>query len=92
MSRCINNKNVKSSNRSTILMLLYCRGAMSRKELANITGLTPAAVFLFIGGIIWEKIVCLIRGAGAGKKGGRWGIIVGIYLCYHAFIWGLLFV
>ena len=86
MSRCINNKNVKSSNRSTILMLLYCRGAMSRKELANITGLTPAAVSLLIGEMIEQNIVAEIREQAAGKKVGRREIMVDILRPTHVCI------
>ena len=44
MNRGLNMQSVKIENRQLILYLLNSEGAMSRKELANRLGLTPAAV------------------------------------------------
>ncbi|QTL99767.1 ROK family protein [Iocasia frigidifontis] len=75
----INMSNVKIKNRASILRVLKSEGSLSRKDIANKIGLTPAAVSILVGELISEKIV-KERGEveDSTKKVGRKKILVDI--------------
>jgi len=80
----INLGNVKENNRSAILKLLNEQGAMSRKDLAERLGLTPATVTLICSDLISAGILCEQGAMKEGKRAGRKKILVGIdYTCRY---------
>lgn len=80
----INLGNVKENNRSAILKLLNEQGAMSRKDLAEKLGLTPATVTLICTDLIAGGILCEQGAVKEGKRAGRRKILVGIdYTCRY---------
>ena len=80
----INLGNVKENNRSAILKLLNEQGAMSRKDLAERLGLTPATVTLICSDLIAAGILCEQGAMKEGKRAGRKKILVGIdYTCRY---------
>lgn len=78
----INQENIKHSNRSAILKLLCNEGAMSRKDIAAVIGLTPAAVTLICSDLIEEGIIEEKGEAAQEKKAGRKKILVDINYSY----------
>lgn len=74
----INQENVKQSNRSAILKLLCSDGAMSRKDIAQIIGLTPAAVTLICSELMEEGVLVEKGEAEQEKRAGRRKILVDI--------------
>lgn len=74
----INQENVKQSNRSAILKLLCSEGAMSRKDIAQIIGLTPAAVTLICSELMEEGVLVEKGEAEQEKRAGRRKILVDI--------------
>ena len=78
----INLGNVKENNRSAILKLLNEQGAMSRKDLADSLGLTPATVTLITSDLIAAGILCEQGALKEDKRAGRRKILLGIdYTC-----------
>lgn len=75
---------VKKRNISSILNCIAQRGAMSRKDIADITGLTPAAVTLLCGELL-DKGLLLELGTDMQSTGaGRKKVLVDInYDCYY---------
>lgn len=66
-----NMSNVRRTNRSTVLMLLHENGAMSRKRLAESTGLTPAAMTKIVSELMNEGLVLegdVLSHGRAGRK------------------------
>lgn len=66
-----NMMDIKRKNRSAVLRLLHECGSMSRKRLAERTGLTPAAITKIIGEMIAEGLVTeggQMPGGGAGRR------------------------
>lgn len=63
---------VKKQNRSSILNCIIHRGPVSRKDIAEITGLTPAAVTLICSQLIQQGLLQELgvdaRSTGAGRK------------------------
>ncbi|MDK2809283.1 MAG: transcriptional regulator of [Clostridiales bacterium] len=78
----INQENVKQSNRSTILKLLSSNGAISRKDIADHIGLTPAAVTLICSELIEEGILIEKGEMTQEKRAGRKKILVDINYSY----------
>lgn len=78
----INQENVKQSNRSTILKLLSSNGAISRKDIAQCIGLTPAAVTQICSELIAEGVLIEKGEAVQEKKAGRKKILVDINYSY----------
>ena len=74
----INQENVKQSNSSAILKLLCSEGAMSRKDIAQIIGLTPAAVTLICSELMEEGVLVEKGEAEQEKRAGRRKILVDI--------------
>lgn len=74
----INQENVKQSNRSAILKLLSSGGAMSRKDIAQTIGLTPAAVTLICSELIEEGVLVEKGEMEQEKRAGRKKILVDI--------------
>lgn len=74
----INLENVKANNRSAILKLLNEQGAMSRKDLADALGLTPATVTLICGELIASGILVEEGELKECRRVGRKKILVGI--------------
>ena len=80
----INLENVKENNRSAILKLLNEQGAMSRKDLAEALGLTPATVTLICTELISSGILAEEGELKESKRVGRKKILVGInYNCRY---------
>lgn len=75
---------LKKRNISSILNCIAQRGAMSRKDIADITGLTPAAVTLLCSELL-EKGLLLELGTDMQSTGaGRKKVLVDInYDCYY---------
>lgn len=66
-----NMSRIKNANRASVLYLLNSRKSMSRKDIADSLGLTPAAVSKICAELIAEGAVSecgLSDGAGAGRK------------------------
>lgn len=62
---------VKRKNRSAALRLLHERGGLSRKRLAEATGLTPAAISKIVAEMIGEGLLRegeALPGGGAGRR------------------------
>lgn len=78
----INQENIKQSNRSAILKLIRSSGAISRKDIAQRIGLTPAAVSLICNELISEGILMEKGEAAQEKKAGRKKINVDINYSY----------
>lgn len=74
----INLENVKLKNRSSILKTLNNLGPMSRKDIANEVGLTPAAVTLLTTEMIEEKILAEKGELQEERRAGRKKILVDI--------------
>lgn len=53
----INMNDVKRSNRSSVLNLIYQKDGLSRKEIAYILGLTPAAITLITSDLLSEGLI-----------------------------------
>ena len=60
----------RALNRRLILNLLRSRGAISRSEIASITGLSPAAVTFVVGELVDESLI-VEREAVVGATGRR---------------------
>ena len=78
VENCINIKAVKTANKSAILKILFFEGQMSRKDLADKTGLTQAAVSQQISELISSGIVSEIYHQTDTKQAGRRKIILDI--------------
>lgn len=74
----INLENVKIRNKSAILSLLNRQGAMSRKDIAKIIGLTPAAVTLLCTEMIEEGMILERGEVQEEKRAGRKKVLVDI--------------
>lgn len=74
----INLENVKIKNKSAIIGLLNSRGPMSRKDIADIIGLTPATVTLLCNEIIEEGLIREKGEMQEEKRAGRKKILVEI--------------
>ena len=79
----INLETVKSNNRSSILKLLNERGAMSRKDIAQTLGLTPATVTLICTELINAGMLCEEGELKESPRAGRRKILVGINYSYR---------
>lgn len=78
----MNQENIKQKNRSEILRLLCREGAMSRKDIAGIMGLTPAAVTLICSDMIADGLIQETGAAEEEKRAGRKKILVDINYSY----------
>ena len=67
----INLENVKISNRAAILSVLNNNGAMSRKDMAQLVGLTPASLTLICNELLEEKILIEEGEVEEEKRAGR---------------------
>lgn len=74
----INLENVKLKNRSSILKTLNNLGSMSRKDIANEVGLTPAAVTLLTTEMIEEGILAEKGELQEERRAGRKKILIDI--------------
>lgn len=74
----INLENVKKSNRSAVLQLLNAQGAMSRKDIAEAIGLTPASVTIICTELLEEGIIKELGEAQEEKRAGRKKILVSL--------------
>lgn len=79
----INLGNVKNSNRSSILKLLNDRGAMSRKDIAGILGLTPATVTLICADLIASGALQEKGEMEEEKRAGRKKVLIDIHYQYR---------
>lgn len=79
----INLETVKANNRSSILKLLNERGAMSRKDIAQTLGLTPATVTLICTELITAGMLCEEGELKESRRAGRRKILVGINYSYR---------
>ena len=70
--------NLKNSNRTEILRLLNNRGAMARKDIASLLGLTPAAVTQICGELLKDGVLREMGELSEEKRVGRKKILVGI--------------
>mgnify|MGYP004449538181 CR=1 FL=1 len=62
---------VKRTNRSTILKLLHRNESLSRKKLAELTGLTPAAITKITSELIDDRLIYEGRAVAMGSVGRR---------------------
>ena len=74
----INLENVKISNRSAILKLLNDCGAMSRKDIAQRLGLTPATVTQISMKLLAAGILCEKGELEEEKRAGRPKVLIDI--------------
>lgn len=80
---------IKQNNRSTILKVLKSYGALSRKDIADIVNLTPAAVTILISEMIAEGIVKEMgQLEEEDKRAGRKKILVDINY-NHKYVMGI---
>ena len=80
----INLESVKANNRSSILKLLNEQGPTSRKDMAQILGLTPASVTQNCTDLIAAGILCEEGEVKDSNRAGRRKILVGInYRCRY---------
>lgn len=79
----INLENVKISNRSTILKLLNDCGAMSRKDIAQRLGLTPATVTQISMKLLAAGILCEKGELEEEKRAGRRKVLIDINYTYR---------
>lgn len=78
----INLEGVKVENRSTIVRLLSVKGPMSRKDIADIIGLTPATVTLLCNEMINQGIIYENGNIKDEKRAGRKKILLDINYKY----------
>lgn len=76
--RGMNLENIKKSNRSAILQTLQKHGALSRKDIASLVGLTPASVTIICSELLEEGILVELGEAVEEKRAGRKKILVSI--------------
>lgn len=91
----INMVDVKRKNRSSILSLIYQKEGMSRKEIANRLGLTPAAITLITTDLLEEGLIQEeTQGQTTSHKGRKEVLLkmrskkyaaVGVYISRHSF-------
>lgn len=74
----INLESVKNNNRSAILKLLNDQRAMSRKDIANNLGLTPATVSVICADLLGSGVLCELGELQEGKRAGRKKVLLGI--------------
>lgn len=74
----MNLESVKAQNRSSILKLLNDQGAMSRKDLSERLGLTPASVTTLCSELLEEGMLCEVGELSAVKRAGRRKILLDI--------------
>ena len=75
---------VKKRNRSSILNCIMQKGPMSRKDIAEITGLTPAAVTLICGELIQQGLLQEMGVDTFSTGAGRKKVLVDVnYNCYY---------
>lgn len=80
----INLESVKANNRSSILKLLNEQGPTSRKDMAQILGLTPASVTQNCADLIAAGILCEEGEVKDSNRAGRRKILIGInYTCRY---------
>ena len=79
----INLENVKISNRSAILKLLNDCGAMSRKDIAQRLGLTPATVTQISMKLLAAGILCEKGELEEEKRAGRRKVLIDINYTYR---------
>ena len=82
----INLENVRIRNKSAILSLLNSRGAMSRKDIAKVVGLTPAAVTLLCTEMIEDGMLLEKGEIQEEKRAGRKKVLVDINYAYKCVI------
>ncbi|MCM1188766.1 MAG: ROK family transcriptional regulator [bacterium] len=75
---------VKKRNRSSVLNCINQRGPVSRKDIADITGLTPAAVTLICGELMEQGLLRELGTDTLSTGAGRRKVLVDInYDCYY---------
>ncbi len=74
----INLGNVKINNRNAILRLLNDHTAMSRKDIANALGLTPATVTVLCSDLLVDQVLTVLGEDRESKRAGRRKILLGI--------------
>ena len=82
----INLVDVRTNNKLTILRLLNANGAMSRKDIAAILKLTPAAVTILCNEIIREGMIVEKGEAEEEKRAGRKKMLIDINFRYKYII------
>lgn len=82
----INLENVRIRNKSAILSLLNSQGAMSRKDIAKVVGLTPAAVTLLCTEMMEEGMILEKGELQEEKRAGRKKVLVDINDAYKCVI------
>lgn len=82
----INLENVRVRNKSAILSLLNSQGALSRKDIAKVVGLTPAAVTLLCTEMIEDGILMEKGELQEEKRAGRKKVLVDINYAYKCVI------
>lgn len=78
----INLENVRVRNKSAILSLLNSQDAMSRKDIAKVVGLTPAAVTLLCTEMMEEGMILEKGELQEEKRAGRKKVLVDINDAY----------
>ena len=87
-NRGINLSDIKMSNRSSILKILREKGPLPRKDIAKLSGLTPAAVTILTNEMISQNILIEKGFASENNKVGRKKVLIDINK-EHKFIVGI---
>lgn len=74
----INLENVRNKNKSSILKLLNDNGYMSRKDIADVLGLTPPSMTLICNELIQDGIITEQGEVEGEKKPGRKKVLLGL--------------
>ena len=84
----INMGRVRSQNRTAVFNYINQEGAVSRKDIAQATGLTAASVTQIVNGFIDEGVLRELGTLEEGNRVGRKKVLVDINFDY-AYIWGI---
>ena len=87
-NRGINLSDIKMNNRSSILKILREKGSLPRKDIAKLSGLTPAAVTILTNEMISQNILIEKGFASENNKVGRKKVLIDINK-EHKFIVGI---
>ena len=82
----INLENVKRKNQSAVLRILNDRGAMSRKDIATVMGLTAASVTMICTELLEAGMIVELGEAEGEKKAGRKKILIDINRGYKKIV------
>ena len=91
----VNMLDVKKQNRGSILQLIHENNGMSRKDIANRLGLTPAAITMITGEFLEEGLITQMATDKSANRKGRREILLqirgeqyaalGVYITRHKF-------